>query len=156
MNRAILLAAALVVLSAPLAAQCGPISNATFTPYGRACGLGGSPTALTGAFSPATCAVTLSWTVPGICCNIFVRSHLLAIGVDRVDLPVPALGQGCALYTLPLMVIETQPFQTALTLPVPPEALGVTFRAQAANLWFDTFCLCLVFQLSQGLEVVFT
>jgi len=156
MKRIALAAALLGALAAPAAGQCGGISNVTFTPYGSACGIGGTPTTLSGTWAPQACTVTLAWNVPGICCNIFLQRHLFVLGLQTASIPLPGLGTGCVLHVVPALVLELPPRQTTLTFVVPSAVVGASFYAQAANVWFDTFCLCNVYQLSQGLAVTFS
>jgi hypothetical protein len=156
MKRIALVVGLLGALTAPAAAQCGGISNVTFTSYGSACGLGGTPTVLTGTWVPSACTLTFGWNIPGICCNIFVQRHLFVLGLQSTQIPLPGLGTGCTLWVVPALALELPPRTTTLSFVVPDAVVGATFYAQVANIWFDTFCMCNVYQLSQGLAVTFS
>src|SRR5262245_37440443 len=81
---------ALVLLAAPVAAQCG-LTSVTVTEYGAGCsGFGQDPPSLSGSYTAGNCTLTLAingWG--GNCPAICVNSRVFAFGLTTAQVPLP-------------------------------------------------------------------
>lgn len=94
------------VIGSPAFGQC-PVRDVTFSSYGSGCsGMVFSVTPqLAGSWSPNSCQVAL-WLnpYPG-CCNTLLTQQILVFGVAPTNIPLPQVGQGCALLVSPVVIL---------------------------------------------------
>ncbi|MBM3976557.1 MAG: hypothetical protein FJ299_06155 [Planctomycetes bacterium] len=134
-----------VVLALPTPSQCPSLSSSTAAP---ACSSSGAPLpTLKASVQPSPslsqpCKVVFELFAPPFCCNIFISSRLLALGVDTASLPLPG---GCKLNLLPLAVLAFpapsvggNTSKIEIPLPATPSTIGITVLAEAAVVRFDT------------------
>lgn len=145
-----------LALAARADAQCGAAS-VTIQSFGRGCNtVFGNVPALAGIWSPSGCTVSLTLTgFPG-CCNTFLIGRILVVGASAASIPVPAVGQGCALLVSPDVILDTPAYLgSTWTFALPPSVpVPLTLYAQGAN-HYVTFGLSHDFELSNALAVTF-
>lgn len=162
MRKAILGALVAGLIGTTAAAQCGNVSAVSFTPYGQGCSVvtPAAPT-LTGVYDPNACTVTLTLSAPPTCCNVFLQTQVLAIGLAPANLAIPGLNPGCNLLLDPAQIFLVQqgppPGGGTFSVTIPPGSTlaGLTVYAQGMNVYFTTIGFTTDFELSQGLQVDF-
>lgn len=147
-------AVALALAAAPAAGQC--YTSASFQAYGTGCNpvfLGQVPN-LNGRFDATNCIVYFQVTAFSGCCNTFLQSHVLALGIQRVQIPLPQIGAGCELLVDPL-VLQFQPASQGglFSLVLPPGLPPFTLVGQGAAVYFTTIGLSTDFALTPGMGV---
>jgi hypothetical protein len=146
---------ALVLLAAPVAAQCFTSATA-FTEYGVGCsGFGQDPPSLSGTYSAGNCTLSLSingWG--GNCPNICPLSRVLAFGVGTASLPLPFAP--CDLLVTPDVIVAfTAAAGTEFDFPLNGAFLvGITIYAQAAIV-FSTIPGP-EYEITNGLQMTFS
>jgi hypothetical protein len=124
-----------LLLTAPVAAQCSNISAIAFTEYGAGCSAyGQDPPALSGTYSAVNCTVTLNlsgW--PGNCPGICLSQRVLAVGSAPAQVPLSFVP--CDLLVVPDLILVFAPAAgDTFVFAVPNAPLaGATFYVQGAQ-----------------------
>ena len=135
------------VFAGAAAAQC---PNVSLSQYGSGCASQFDVPELAGSFDPLSCTVTLKMSgLPG-CCNTFLTSKFVFLGLNQIALPVPSVGPGCTLLVDPIIVTVLPGNVTSLSVPVPASAVGVKGFMQVVN-QYVTFGTVSDFNMSNGL-----
>src|SRR5262249_46209910 len=75
----------------------------------------------------------------GGCCNTYLTNHLLALGAQQVNVPLPQIGSGCALLaSLDALLLQPSSAGGVFHVNLPPIAVPFTFAAQGGALYFTT------------------
>jgi hypothetical protein len=154
---------AAATLSASLAAsgagaQC-LIAGLSLAPYGSGCSFAFGVPALSASFDPAACSATVSVNAAGGCCNTFLVSRALAVGLTPVSFPLPFIGAGCDLLTSADLFILEQPSSAGpdFVFDFAPGVWlwGLTVYVQGAAHYFTTIGFTHDYNLTDGLAVTF-
>src|SRR5262249_32642248 len=86
-----------LLLVPALPAQC-TVTGAGMQTYGQGCNpvFGSQPT-LAISLDASGCRLDITVQAFGGCCNTYLTNHLLALGAQQVNVPLPQIGSGCAL-----------------------------------------------------------
>ena len=151
-RRITLLAAALFLSSAAsLSAQCPSVSTAT---YGTGCATVFDVPGYKAGFDPSSCSITLGFSgMPG-CCNTFLTSRIVFLGLQQLNVPAPSVGPGCTLLADPLVVAVLPGNVTSVNAVVPPLPAGVTVAIYSQYInQYTTFGLTQDYNMSNGVAI---
>jgi hypothetical protein len=142
-----------LILAAPVAAQCSNLAGVAFTPYGTGCTALFQAPVVSGSYDAAACTISFTLTHSPSCCNTYLFRRILIFGGAPVQVPIPFLS--CDLLVVPETIMEFLPTGSdVFTLPIPNVPLaGLTLYLQGANVFFTTIGLSYDFEVSNGLQI---
>jgi hypothetical protein len=134
MKLSLLFSVAVLASAVAVPAQC--FQSVTTKSIGPSCNFGSTgfclvvsrPTMLDVALGAAPCTLEMQVDIfEG--CGATVPLRAIAIGVQPANLPLPQLGEGCALHLVPIVIVPTT--AKPLVLDLPPGLPPFGFLAQA-------------------------
>lgn len=151
-RRTTLLAGALfLAIASNAAAQCPTVSTTT---YGTGCATVFDVPAYKVGFDASSCSITLGFSGLSGCCNTFLTSRIVFLGLQQLNVPAPSVGPGCTLLADPFVIAVLPAGVETVNATVPPLPAGVTVSIYSQYInQYTTFGLSQDYNMSNGVAI---
>lgn len=157
MHRSFAASPAIALWLAAAHAQC-TVSGVGMQTYGQGCNpvFANSPT-LAVALDTTVCGLDITVQAYSGCCNTYLTNHVLALGAQQANVPLPQIGSGCVLLaSLDAILIQPSSAAGVFHINLPPLVVPFTFFAQGGALYFTTIGFRNDLAMTAGAQVTLT